>query len=76
VDTGLNLRRHVVLIEIHPNAYNKYLSRTAGVILRFVRGFFSAYLEFVFITLLCINVDLINLVTYKLNYLQYKKRYI
>ncbi len=35
VDTGLNPRRHVVFIEIQPNAYSKYLSWTAGVTLIF-----------------------------------------
>ncbi len=72
VDTGQNPRRHVILIEIQPNAYNKYLSPTAGIILRFVGVVYSisVYLGFVFLqTLLCINVVLINLVTYKLNYL-------
>jgi hypothetical protein len=35
-DTGQNPRRHIVLVEIQPNAYNKYLSQTAGVILIFL----------------------------------------
>jgi hypothetical protein len=33
--TGQNPRRHVVFIEIWPNAYNNYLSQTAEVILTF-----------------------------------------
>jgi hypothetical protein len=33
--TGQNPRQHVVLVEIQPNAYNKYLSQMAGVILTF-----------------------------------------
>jgi hypothetical protein len=32
VYAGQNTRRHVVLIEIYLNAYNKYLSQTAEVI--------------------------------------------
>jgi hypothetical protein len=40
-DTSLNSRqnprRHVVFIEICPNAYNNYLSQRAGVILYFCR---------------------------------------
>ncbi len=35
VYTGQNPRRHVILIEIQPNAYNNYLSETARVILTF-----------------------------------------
>ncbi len=45
--TGQNPRQHVVLIEIQPNAYNNYLSETAGVILTILWfGFFSVDLEF------------------------------
>jgi hypothetical protein len=77
VDTGQNPRQHVVLIDIQPNAYNKYLFQTAGVILRFVGVFYFCIFGICFfLTLLCINVGLINLVTYKLNYLLYQKHYI
>jgi hypothetical protein len=31
VYTGQNPRQHAVLMEIQPNAYNKYLPQTAGV---------------------------------------------
>jgi hypothetical protein len=36
--TGQNPRRPVVLIEFEPNAYNNYLSPTAGVILTFIEA--------------------------------------
>jgi hypothetical protein len=41
-----NPRRHVVLKEIQPNAYNKNLSKTAGVILIFLGVIFSVYFDF------------------------------
>jgi hypothetical protein len=49
VYTGQNPRRHVVLIEIQPNAYYTYLSQTARVILTFfgVMFFISVFLGFV-----------------------------
>jgi hypothetical protein len=40
-------RRHVVFIEIQPNAYNNYLSQTAGVILTFAGVIISVDLEFI-----------------------------
>jgi hypothetical protein len=41
VNTRQNPRRHVVFIEIQPNAYNKYLSQTARVtLILFGLGFF------------------------------------
>jgi hypothetical protein len=46
VDTGQNPRRHVVLIEIRPNAYNMNLSKTAGVILIFLGVIFFVYFDF------------------------------
>jgi hypothetical protein len=45
VDTGQNPRRHVVLIEIQPNAYNKYLSRTAEPVLRDLKARSPGFLE-------------------------------
>jgi hypothetical protein len=38
VYTGQNPRRHVVFIEIQPNAYNNHLFQAAGVILTFFWG--------------------------------------
>ncbi len=46
VDTGHNPWRHVVLIEIQPNAYNMNLSKTAGVILIFLGVIFFVYFDF------------------------------
>ncbi len=47
VYTRQNPRRHVVFIEIQPNAYNNYLSQTSEVILTFAGVIISVYLEFI-----------------------------
>jgi hypothetical protein len=54
VDTGQNPRRHVLLIEIQLNAYNKYLSRTAWVSLRFVGVAYFCSFGICFYELCCV----------------------
>jgi hypothetical protein len=54
VYTGQNPRRHVVLIEIQPNACNKYLSRKVGVILRFVGVVYFCIFGICFYNLCCV----------------------
>ncbi len=68
VYTGQNTRWHVILIEIQPNAYNKYLSPTAGVILIFFGVISFCIFGICLYKLCCVLTLLLSTWTYKLFY--------